>query len=310
MIVSGKITIPQAAWDIRKPLLLVLLMSLVVTGAYIPLEKRWVSINISILTSLGVALSVFLSFRNNVVYDRYWEGRTLWGGLVNASRTLQRQIVIYVADETERAHLVQNIGCLQMAFVHAFRAHLRDEDTRKEAAAFVPEAHLPASNRNVPAALLHKIGQVIASSAQNGHISDIGLTRLDETVTDMTNILGGCERIKNTPLPPSYTVLAHRVVLAYCFLVPFGLIEELHYFTPVLSLIVAFAFLTLDHISELIEQPFSHDANDLPLAGLSNTIENDVRERIGAELVPKIGTRRWGTAVTTVSDAEATMLHP
>ena len=123
---------------------------------------------------------------------------------------------------------------------------------------------------------------------RKGFISDINLTRLDESLTEYTTILGGCERIKNTPLPPSYTFLAHRVVLAYCLIVPFGLIAELRYFTPLLSLVVAFAFLTLDRISELIEQPFSTDINDLPLSGLSNTIENDVRERTDRDLIPKL----------------------
>ena len=175
-----------------------------------------------------------------------------------------------------------------MAFVHAFRAHLRDTDTRKEAAAFLPEAQLPALNRNVPAALLQQMGELIGESAKKGFISDINLTRLDESLTEYTTILGGCERIKNTPLPPSYTFLAHRVVLAYCLIVPFGLIAELRYFTPLLSLVVAFAFLTLDRISELIEQPFSTDINDLPLSGLSNTIENDVRERTDRDLIPKL----------------------
>ena len=286
MIVTGKTSITQAAWDVRRPLLLVALVSLCVAGAYVPLEKRWVSINITVLTSLGVALSVFLSFRNNVVYQRYWEARTLWGRLINASRTLLRQTATFVDDETERARLSQTLGRLLTAFVYAFRAHLRGDSAKTEAARFLSDAELPGLDRNVPAALLHQMGQALRSSARSGHLSDICLSRMDETLTEMTDVLGGCERIKNTPLPPAYTYLAHKIVLAYCCLVPFGLVGELHLLTPILSLVIAFAFVTLDHISELIEQPFSLDPNDLPLSALSRIIENDVRERIGEPPLP------------------------
>ena len=288
MIVSGKTSLPQAAWDIRKPLIWVVLASAgVVIGDYV-VGERWVSLDISLLTSLGVALSVFLSFRNNVVYDRYWEGRILWGRMVNVSRTLSRQAATFVANDAEAERLMRTLGRQQTAFVHAFRAHLRDDDEQQAAAPFLSPGEVPELGRNVPAAILHNMGQTLRQAWKAGYVSDFHLTQLDNSLTEITTILGGCERIKNTPLPPAYTYLAHKVVLAYCCIVPFGLIGELHFLTPVLAIIVGFAFLTLDHISELIEQPFARDANDLPLSGLSRTIENDIRERTRQEVLPAL----------------------
>ena len=288
MIVTGKTTITQAARDIRKSLLLVALVSVVLVGVHIPLAKTWVALNISTLTSLGVALSVYLSFRNNIVYQRFWEARGLWGRLINTSRTISRQIATFVTDDDNSTKLLREMACFQTAFVYAFAAHLRGTDARAEAARFLPTEEVPATKRNVPSALLQRMGVLIREAWKAGHITEFHLTRLDDSLTEMTDILGGCEKIKNTPLPPAYTYLNHKIVLAYCCLVPFGLIEELGYLTPVLTLIVSFAFLTLDHVSELIEQPFSTDPNDLPLYSMSRTIESDLLERVGKTPLPAL----------------------
>ena len=119
-----------------------------------------------------------------------------------------------------------------------------------------------------------------------GHISDFHLTQMDATLTEFNDVQGGCERIKNTPIPPAFTYVSHRIMQVYCCLIPFGLVSDLHWFTAPMALIIAFAFLTLDQISDLIEQPFATDENDLPLAQMTRTIEIDLLEGIGSDDVP------------------------
>jgi len=104
----------------------------------------------------------------------------------------------------------------------------------------------------------------------------------------MTNIQGGCERIKSTPIPFSYTALIHKIVALYCYGLPFGIVNETEWFTPVVVTIIAYAFFGLDAVGDEIEDPFGKDPNDLPLTTLSTMIEVNVRQRIGDTDLPAL----------------------
>jgi putative membrane protein len=278
--------------DQRRQLGVVFLTSLCAVALYEVLEKRWVSIQVTPLTALGVALGVFLSLRNNVVYDRYWEARSLWGRLINSSRSLPRQLATFLKREenpTAAAEFYQEMGRRHIAYVAAFRSHLRNEDPLAGIEKWIdnPEslAELRAA-KNVPAALLHQAGERLHDAWKQGLLTDFHLGRLDETMTDFTDIQGGCERIKNTPLPPAYTHVAHKIVLFYCCMIPFGLVADLKFLTPALTIAISFAFLTLDRISDLIENPFSRDPNDLPLDQMTRLIEIDMLQRLDETDLP------------------------
>ncbi len=259
--------------------------------------RPYLSIAPTPLTVVGAALSIFIGFRNNTVYDRWWEGRTLWGALINNSRTFARQIVTFgtytsehgdeeAMREWQRASIMRHIG-----FVHAFRHHLRDDDPLLSSGAqpFVSPAELEEYKvlENVPSAILHRQGVELHEAWRRGWVQDFHVNALDATITEMTNILGGCERIKNTPLPPVYTYLAYRIVVAFCCLVPFALVSDLGWLTPPVSLLISFAFLVLNRISQLIELPFSTRVNDLPLTAMSRTIEIDLRQRLNLQPIPE-----------------------
>ena len=273
-----------------------------ITAAYTSHGIVWLSetrsfLNISPtpLTVVGAALSIFIGFRNNTVYDRWWEGRTLWGSLINQSRTLARQITTYGAagkDEQEELQAWQRATILRhIGFAHALRNHLRDSDPRgaNGIQPFVEPDELAEYDavHNVPSAILHRQGSDLHHAWRRGWIADLHLSALDATLTELTNIQGGCERIKNTPLPPVYTYLAYRLVVTFCCLVPLGLVSDLKWLTPPVSLLISFAFLVLNRISQLLETPFAMRVNDLPLTTMCRTIEIDLRERIGATPIPE-----------------------
>ncbi|MAA79801.1 MAG: hypothetical protein CL916_11125 [Deltaproteobacteria bacterium] len=106
---------------------------------------------------------------------------------------------------------------------------------------------------------------------------------MEESLSSLCNLQGGCERIKATPIPYSYNILLHRIVALYCFSLPFGLVSELTLGTPIVVGIISYAFLGLDAIGDEIENPFERDQNDLPLGAISHMIESNVRQRMGLE---------------------------
>lgn len=241
---------------------------------------------------MGVAMSIFLGFRNNTSYDRFWEGRKLWGRIVNVSRTFTRQVMTLIrADDPDRvkplhAQLVRR----QMAYVHALRLHLRDQEWAdwQELGQFIDADELAAlkAESNRPSALAHRTGEILADAYQRGWIHAQHVPVLEGSLTEMVGVQGGCERIKATPVPFAYQVLTHRIVAIYCLTLPFGLIDVVGTMTPFVVGLVAFAFYGLDAIGDEIEEPFGYDPNDLPLHYLSRMIEVNLRQRLGETELP------------------------
>lgn len=290
MIVDGKLSVPRLVLSMGRTLALVLAVAAAVVVAHEYLGERWITISPTPLTVVGAALSFFITFRNNTVYDRWWEGRTLWGALVNHSRTWCRQLFLYLApvsgedreavDAFRREMIHRHVG-----YVHALRSHLRGDEPCVSLEPYVSAAEVDEYRhaKNVPAAVLHRQGQRLHEAWQRGWLRDFHVPEVDRTLTEFTNVQGGCERIKNTPVPPVYTYLAHRIVIAYCCVLPFGLVKDAGLFTPLIVFFISFAFLILDRISLLIESPFGTRVNDLPLTALARIIEIDALQRLGED---------------------------
>lgn len=244
-------------------------------------------------TVVGLALAIFLGFRNNASYDRYWEGRKLWGRMVNVCRSFTMQINTLVDDTTgeestdpsdevkqQRLHMVRLIIC----HIHALRHRLRDTDARADL-----EEQLPGDQQlkhdlaqdNVPAAIADRISRQINSAWRSGRLDTYHVSLLHNCLTEMMGIQGGCERIKSTPIPFTYSVLTHRTVFIYCMALPCGLHDTVGLLTPVVVALVAYFFLGLDAVGDEIEQPFMTDDNDLPLLQLTTMIERNVLQLSG-----------------------------
>jgi putative membrane protein len=252
---------------------------------------------------MGLALAIFLGFRNSASYERFWEARKLWGTLINCSRNLARQASAFiVTDDAAAAASVREIqrrmALSAAAFAHALRHQLRDEaggegsraGAGEELARLLPAEAVAAlaSRQNAAAAILDGIGADLRTCLQRGWIAPVLAQEVDRTIGQLADVLGGCERIRHTPLPFSYAVLLHRTVYVYCYLLPFGLVDSIGALTPVVVGIVAYTFFGLDAIGDEIEEPFGLTANDLPLTALSYGIEIAVREAIGDDAMPEM----------------------
>ena len=242
---------------------------------------------------IGLALSIFLGFRNNACYDRWWEARKLWGRLINTSRSLTRQILILPATNSPdpaftffQREAIRRVA----AYAYALKAHLRKTADPENLERLLPPDDLAEfrSSSNPPFWLTTELGHRFHDAHRRGWLDTYHLAVLDKTLTDLTDIQGGCERIKNTPVPLSYTVLTHRIVGLYCMCLPLGVVSDIGIYTPVVTLIVSFAFLGLDGVGTQLEDPFEEDPNDLPLAQISRMIEINVRETIDEEAPPPV----------------------
>lgn len=241
---------------------------------------------------IGVALGIFLGFRNNASYDKFWEGRKLWGALINTSRNLTRQ-TFYLAGttqiETDMQQFRESFVKRIIAYAHTLHHHLRNEDPDTEINKFLSQedacAVLESSHR--PLVLLQQLGRDLAFARNQGWLDQYSHTAMDAQLNELTNILGACERIRNTPIPFSYSVLIHRIVATYCLFLPFGLVETTGILTPIVVTMISYAFFELDAIGDEIENPFGVQPNDLPLAAIATNIEINLLELIGDSDRPK-----------------------
>lgn len=237
-------------------------------------------------TLIGIALSIFLAFRNNASYERWWEGRKLWGQLVHVSRTFARQtLLLSLGEDAEaRPYLLRMV----MAFVHALVPHLRGGEDQPALDRFIGADDLAtlARARNRPGAILLLLSEELARLRAKGSLSDIEFQLLDNSIGQMDAALAGCERIRNTPLPFAYTLLLHRTAYLFCLLLPFGYVDLLGWATPFVVGLIAYTFFGLDALGEELEDPFGLEPNDLPIAALATSIEINLREALGETNLP------------------------
>ena len=238
------------------------------------------ALSIPPFTLMGIALAIFLGFRNSVSYDRFWEARKQWGNLLIGARSLTREAVSFAAgDEALHRRLARTLA----AFTFALKHQLRGTDPGDDLACRLdPEVHRRvASHRFVPSAILVEIGRDLADAQRQGTISDLQLQSMDRNLNLLTEASGACERIANTPIPYTYRVLMNRTVMVYCLLLPVGLSTSIGWLTPLIATFVAYTFLALDVIGEQIEEPFGKEPNDLALASMCHAIELTVCELVG-----------------------------
>ena len=220
---------------------------------------------------LGVALSLFLGFRNNAAYDRWWEARKLWGGLLADLRSFARELDLFLPDEARRQRIVR----LSLAFLHLHRLNLRGQvpDAAVLASLNGCDATAVASAAHPPCAALDAITASLTQALRDGQIDGFGARALSARLGSIALGQAGCERIGNTPLPYVYSLLIFRTVYAYCLLLPLALIGPENWLAPVFVGLVAYVFLGLAEVTEDLAHPFGSSLNALPLEAMCRSAE-------------------------------------
>jgi len=233
-------------------------------------------------TLLGLSLSIFMSFRNNACYDRWYEGRKAWGDVTVAIRSMIRETAIIKDADTRNTILGDLCG-----FAHALKAKLRQENERSASGRWLD----PNPNDNGPdfsGRILLQVAQQCSALSDSGVINEWRYTIMANHLAHLTQAQAACERIKNTPLPFAYTLLLHRTSYLFCFLLPFAMAEPLGWLTPIFTAIVSYTFFGLDAIGDDLEDPFGHDENDLPLDAIVRTIEREILTAMGETQLPPV----------------------
>jgi len=254
----------------RSPVFRTLFLDVLGAGAWAALVV-WVETDLmrvavplgpSFLSILGIILGLLLVFRTNTAYDRWWEGRRLWGQLVNVSRGLSQQLGAQLSAPEHQARRARYAELLA-AYPTQLAAHLRQP--------------LAADSGHVPNATMRAVHAEVQADLAAGRLAPESRIALAPLLQAFDDVTGACERIRKTPIPFSYSVYIKQFVVLYAFIMPFGLVREFGYGTVIASMFTFFATMGLELLATEIEEPFGTDLNDLPLDQIAATIARDVR---------------------------------
>lgn len=288
MIVDSVPNLKTVVREVWRPLAGLFVWDVVVTAFYIYSPFRAPPLP---LTIFGSALALFLGFRSNSAYQRWWEGRVLWGSMINSSRNLARATIAFLGSEDTRAHAIIR---QQIAYVHALRCQLRRHPLDAKVTAFLETSVTEAllTTQNPANSLLEHNGFRIADALRDGRIDTIQQTHLDSILTDIANSQGGMERLKNTPLPNQYRFIPNLFTRLFCILLPIGLVETLGLATPVGSTLAGLMFLAVYAIGDDLTDPFGNSVHDLPLSAMTRTIEANLLQSLGEPAPPPLLPKR------------------
>ncbi|MDE9451985.1 hypothetical protein J3R80_16040 [Aliiroseovarius sp. Z3] len=275
-IVQGSV-VPRILGKIVSVLLLTLSVVLV-DKFLVPLPH----ISLAAMSVFGVALSLFLGFRNNAAYDRWWEARKLWGSLIADTRSFARQLEMFAVPSEDKSTLLNLIA----AFTHAHRGSLRPCDARHDIAAWVGDdkAKSLLARANPADAALSDVAHQLAVLRRKGTLDGFAQMAMSETLSRLSLSQAGCERIQTTPLPFVYSLLVRRTTYLYCALLPFALLGSVDWFAPIFAVVVAYVFFGLQAVTNELEHPFEPRPNGLPLDAMSRVIERTLCDALGQDI--------------------------
>ena len=279
MIVAATPRLSRIVTEVWKPLLVLFVWDVIVTVTYYVLPFKAPSLP---LTLFGSALALFLGFRDNSAYERWWEGRILWGSMINASRSLARASRNYLPQD-EALDMKRTIVLRQIAYVNALRCQLRKQPVDQEVLRFLSkgEADFALERTNIANGIVDGTGRRIDLARRNGWIDSIQQASFERVLVDIANAQGGMERLKNTPLPNQYRFFPTLFTHMFCVLLPIGLVESLGFATPLGSTVAGLMFLAVLQIGDDLVDPFANTVHDVPLNAMCRTIEIDLLQAIG-----------------------------
>jgi ion channel-forming bestrophin family protein len=285
----------------RTELIASTVLSIAVFFLYHNQHLQKVSLPFSIAAILGSALAIFVAFRNNNAYNRWWEARTIWGSIINNSRIFARQIIANADNAVAIGKVPLNevevykkeLVYRQIAFAHALRLHLRKQSNWEELKPLLSENEYSelVEKSNKPNFLLHKQGSRIKEGMRKEILGAFDNISLEPTLAGFNNFQGACERIKNTPLLRQYHFFTKLFLLVFMAILPFSLISDFNKMgAPALmiplSILVSFVFGVMGKVGEVNEDPFENRITDIPMTAMCNTIERDLKEMLGEKDLP------------------------
>ncbi|WP_129714030.1 bestrophin family protein [Pedobacter sp. SYP-B3415] len=285
MLLRENIPVKYIFGKIRTEIIMVSVYAILIAIVYNNFHFTRISIPIAVPTILGTVISLLLAFKSNQAYDRWWEARTLWGAIVNDSRTLTRQLLTFIdtqGNDEQKRLFCQRMAKRQIAWCYALSRHLRGEDALQGLGRHVRQEDIDHCKqyRNVPVALLELQGADLRNAYKLGWINEFQQVEIDRTLTRFSNQMGGCERIKNTVFPVTYSIYIHFSLILFITLLPFGLIEFFGLAEIPVVIAIGCSFFLIEKMAIHLQDPFENKPTDTPTTTISQTIERDIRQML------------------------------
>lgn len=242
---------------------------------YFPNAKQLEKL-VTVYSLIGFVISLLLVFRTNTAYDRWWEGRKRWGALVNDTRNLAIKLATKFDDEADRDQFRRMIP----NFVYASKEHLRDGVNFEELELNEQEQEVLKSKKHVPSAIVQIMTERIQNAFRKGSITGEDLMIIDQNLNALLDSLGACERIRNTPIPFSYSLFLKKFIFVYVTTLPLAFVHIFGYYSALIATFVFYVLVSMEVLAEEIEDPFGTDDNDLPIDEICERIRLNVREII------------------------------
>jgi putative membrane protein len=230
----------------------------------------------TVYSLLGFVISLLLVFRTNTAYDRWWEGRKMWGAMVNDSRNFISKITVLHLSEDERAL----IRFYLPLFTHCAKEHLRGLRVNTDGFLNEQDKQSFSASKHQPLWVIKRLRQVLQMLKSEGKMDQIELSMLNQNLDRLIDSHGACERIRNTPIPFSYSLFIKKFIFIYVVTMPLAFVELFGYYSAFISTFVFYALVSMELLAEEIEDPFGTDENDLPTDVLSETIQKNTKEFI------------------------------
>ena len=241
----------------------------------------------------GALLGILLAFRTSACYNRWWEARILWGKIVNDSRSWVRQVLEFATPTLPNGLAKPDAALIRMAhrqiaWCYTLTRSLRNQDPLVDVDGLLPEDELKQlkNQKNIPNAILLKQAGDLRDLKNNDRIDSFQFVRMEETLTRLTDSMGGCERIRNTPFPQSYQLWIKYLIYLFIVFLPFALVDLPAIGLIVVTVPIAAGFLIIDRVATYLEDPFVHRASSTPMLTLSRTIEVNIRQMLEEQDVP------------------------
>jgi putative membrane protein len=242
-----------------------------------------IKVSLPILGSIipNIVLGLLLVFRTNTAYERFWEGRKAWGTLVNTVRNLSRQILVAISEHQpkDRQAKVAAVKLLP-AFAIALKLHLRSEPVNAELEANLSseQFHRLKTMNHPPLEIAFWISSYLQEQAQQDKLDRYQLSDMVQLLNYMIDVAGICERILRTPIPLAYSIHLKQLLMIYSLSLPFQMVDQLEWMTGPIVALISFTLLGIEEIGIQIEDPFGHDANDLPLDNICNNMMRNIED--------------------------------
>lgn len=232
---------------------------------------------ISVYSLIGFVISLLLVFRTNTAYDRWWEGRRKWGEMVNDSRNLSIKLSAVLKDEEDRLYFKRMVP----NFVFAAKEHLRNGVLFEELELTAEELEVLMQKNHVPLAISELLYKKLVELKKSGKISEEEYITFDKNINSFMDAVGACERIKNTPIPFSYSLFIKKFIFIYVTTLPLAFVNQFGYFSALIATFVFYVLVSMEVLAEEIEDPFGSDDNDLPTDTICERIRANVQEVLG-----------------------------